>query len=56
MAKEEWKEIIEQNLNCRFFKIEPVLDASLKTQDKLLFFKSLKIPYFGLDLRILIKK
>lgn len=56
MAKEEWKEIIEQNLNCRFFKIEPVLDASLKTQDKVLFFKSLKIPYFGLDLRILIKK
>jgi 2-polyprenyl-3-methyl-5-hydroxy-6-metoxy-1,4-benzoquinol methylase len=56
MAMEEWEKIIEQNLNCQLFKIEPVLDASLRTRGKVLFFKSLKIPYFGLDLRILIKK
>jgi SAM-dependent methyltransferase len=56
MAKEEWKKIIEQNLNYRFFKIEPVLDASLRARSKVLFFRSLRMPYFGLDLRILIKK
>jgi 2-polyprenyl-3-methyl-5-hydroxy-6-metoxy-1,4-benzoquinol methylase len=54
-TQKEWKRYIE-NLNCSFFKVEPFLDASLRVKDKLLFFKSLKIPYFGLDLRILIKK
>jgi SAM-dependent methyltransferase len=51
----EWKRCIK-SLNCSFFKVETVLDASLRVKDKLLFFKSFKIPYFGLDLRILIKK
>lgn len=51
----EWKRYIK-NLNHSFFTIEPFLDASLRVADKLLFFKSFKVPYFGLDLRILIKK
>jgi len=54
-TQKEWERHIK-NLDCSFFKIEPVLDASLRVKDKLLFFKSFKIPYFGLDLRILIKK
>ena len=54
-TQKEWKRHIK-NLNYSFFKIEPFLDASLRVKDKLLFFKSFKIPYFGLDLRILIKK
>lgn len=54
-TQKEWKRYIK-NLNCTFFKVEPFLDASLRVKDKLLFFKSFKIPYFGLDLRILIKK
>ena len=54
-TQKEWKRYIK-NLNCSFFKVEPFLDASLRVKDKLLFFKSFKIPYFGLDLRILIKK
>ena len=54
-TQKEWETCIK-NLNCSFFKVEPFLDASLKVKDKLLFFKSFKIPYFGLDLRILIKK
>jgi len=54
-TQKEWKRYIK-NLNYSFFKVEPFLDASLRVKDKLLFFKSVKIPYFGLDLRILIKK
>jgi hypothetical protein len=54
-TQKEWERYIK-NLNCSFFKVEPFLDASLRVKDKLLFFKSFKIPYLGLDLRILIKK
>jgi len=54
-TQKEWEKSISRNLNHRFLKVEPFLDASLRVADKLLFFKSLKIPYFGLDLRILIK-
>jgi 2-polyprenyl-3-methyl-5-hydroxy-6-metoxy-1,4-benzoquinol methylase len=54
-TQNEWKEYIK-SLNSSFFKVEPFLDASLRVKDELLFFKSFKIPYFGLDLRILIKK
>jgi len=55
-TQKEWENSISRNLNHSFLKVEPFLDASLRVADKLLFFKSLKIPYFGLDLRILIKK
>jgi SAM-dependent methyltransferase len=55
-TQKEWEKSISRNLNYSFLKVEPFLDASLRATDKLLFFKSLKIPYFGLDLRILIKK
>jgi len=52
----EWKEHIQKKLNCRSVKVEPFFDASLRVADKLLFFESFKIPYFGLDIRILIEK
>lgn len=55
-TQKEWEKSISRNLNHSFLKVEPFLDASLRAADKLLFFKSLKMPYFGLDLRILIKK
>jgi len=55
-TQKEWEKSISRNLNRSFLEVEPFLDASLRVADKLLFFKSLKIPYFGLDLRILIKK
>jgi len=54
-TQSEWENCIK-NLGNSFFKVEPVLDISLRVADKLLFFKSFKIPYFGLDLRIMIKK
>jgi SAM-dependent methyltransferase len=53
-TKNEWKRHIE-NLNCSSFTIETYFDANLRVRDKLLF-KSFKIPYFGLNLRILIRK
>jgi SAM-dependent methyltransferase len=53
-TRDEWKRYIE-NLKCSFFTIETFFDASLRVRDKILF-KSFKIPYFGLNLRILIRK
>ena len=55
-SRREWEKIIMANLNHRFLKIEPFFDVSLRTASKLLFFKSFKTPYFGLDFRILIRK
>lgn len=52
----EWKESIQKNLDYSLVKVEPFYDANLRVADKLLFFKSFKIPYFGLDIRILIKR
>jgi 2-polyprenyl-3-methyl-5-hydroxy-6-metoxy-1,4-benzoquinol methylase len=52
--KDEWERYIG-NLNYSFFTIETFFDVSLRLRDKLLF-KSFKIPYFGLNLRILIRK
>jgi len=52
----EWEEFIQKNLKCSIVKVETFFDANLRVADKLLFFKSFKIPHFGLDTRILIKK
>lgn len=52
----EWKEHIQENLKCSLVEVEPFFDASLRVADKLLFFRSFKVPYFGLDIRILIKR
>lgn len=55
-SKNEWEQAINGNLNKRFLDIEPFFDLSLRATGKLLFFKSFKIPYLGLDFRILIRK
>lgn len=52
----KWKEHIQENLKCSLVEVEPFFDASLRVADKLLFFRSFKVPYFGLDIRILIKR
>lgn len=52
----EWKEHIQENLKCSLVEVEPFFDVSLRVADKLLFFRSFKVPYFGLDIRILIKR
>jgi 2-polyprenyl-3-methyl-5-hydroxy-6-metoxy-1,4-benzoquinol methylase len=53
-TEDEWRKYIEK-LNCNFFRIEAFFDANLRIGDKLLF-RSFQIPYFGLNLRILIRK
>jgi len=55
-TQKESEKSASRSLNYSFLKVEPFLDANLRVADKLLSFKSLKTPYFGLDLRILIKK
>jgi SAM-dependent methyltransferase len=55
-SQKEWEQTINEKLDKNFLKIEPFFDASLRAAGKLLFFKSFKIPYFGLDFRILIRK
>lgn len=52
----EWKKYLHENLQFNFVKVESFFDTSLRVADKLLFFKSLKVPYLGLDVRILIKR
>jgi SAM-dependent methyltransferase len=55
-SQREWKQAINGKLGKNTVKIEPFFDASLRVAGKLLFFKSFKIPYFGLDFRMLIRK
>ena len=55
-SREEWRRMINGKLGNRFLKIEPFFDASFRVSGKLLFFRSFKIPYFGLDFRILIRR
>jgi len=55
MTQNEWEKHIEA-LRPTFFRIEQFFDASLAVKGRLLLFKSFKMPCFGLNLRILIKK
>jgi SAM-dependent methyltransferase len=55
-SKQEWEKAISMIPEKSLMKIEPFFDASLRVSGKLLFFKSFKVPYFGLDFRILIRK
>jgi len=51
----EWEKYLRENFQFNFVKVEAFFDTSLRVSDKLLFFKSIKVPYIGLDIRILIK-
>jgi 2-polyprenyl-3-methyl-5-hydroxy-6-metoxy-1,4-benzoquinol methylase len=52
---QEWEKCLYENLQCSAVKVESFFDVNLRVKDKLLFFKSLKVPCFGLDIRILIE-
>lgn len=52
----EWKKYLREKFRFNFVKVEAFFDTNLRVADKLLFFKSFKVPYIGLDVRILIKK
>lgn len=51
----EWKNIIQETLKEKFVKVETFFDLNLKVGNKV-FFKSFKLPYLGLDVKILIKR
>jgi 2-polyprenyl-3-methyl-5-hydroxy-6-metoxy-1,4-benzoquinol methylase len=51
----QWENSITEILEYKAFKVEPFYDLAVKLGRKL-FFKSIKIPTYGLTVRILIKK
>jgi len=51
-TKKEWENLIRENLKPNFLKIESFMDSCPRINDKLLFYKSFRLPYFGLSLRI----
>ncbi|UCF44896.1 MAG: class I SAM-dependent methyltransferase [Candidatus Bathyarchaeota archaeon] len=52
----EWEKCIKDTLDYKLLKIETFYDFTAKIADRLLFFKSFKVPNFGLTVRILVRK
>ena len=52
----EWKKAIEGKTDYKLLKAETYLDLTARLAKKRVFFKSLKLPEFGLTVRILVKK
>ena len=52
----EWKKAIEGKTDYKLLKAETYLDLTARLANKRVFFKSLKLPEFGLTVRILVKK
>lgn len=52
----EWEKRIRDFSKYAFLKVETFCDLTPRIADRLLFFKSLKVPYYGLTVRILIGK
>jgi len=52
----EWQKYLTKNLRSSVVRVESFYDANLRVANRVLFYKSLKMPYFGLNIRILIKK
>lgn len=52
----EWEELNRENLDASFVKVESYVDANLKAADRLLWSRSFRVPYFGLNTRILVQR
>jgi len=52
----EWETCIKEKLDYQLLKIETFYDVTAKLANRLLFFKSFKVPNFGLTVRILVRK
>ena len=52
----EWKKTIQGKTDYRLLKVETFLDLTAKLANRRVFFRSLKLPEFGLTVRILVKK
>ncbi len=53
-SPEEWKALIG-SYECNLARVEPFYDLAFKFAGKL-FFKSFNVPYYGLTIRIMVKK
>lgn len=53
---QEWKRDLSKIVQNSEVQVESFLDSTLRVSNKLLFFKSFKIPYLGLDTRVMIRK
>ncbi|MEM3673574.1 MAG: class I SAM-dependent methyltransferase [Candidatus Bathyarchaeia archaeon] len=51
----EWEKCLREKFPGNFIKVDTFYDLTLMVANKLLLFKSVKIPYFGLTSRILIR-
>jgi len=52
----EWKKTIQGKTDYKLLKVETYLDLTARLVNSRVFFKSLKLPAFGLTVRILVKK
>lgn len=52
----EWENCIKETLGYKFLKVETFYDLTAKIANRMIFFKSFKIPNFGLTVRILVRK
>jgi SAM-dependent methyltransferase len=52
----EWKKCLNKTLESHVVHVDSYLDVGLNIANNLLLFKSFKIPYFGLNVRIIIWK
>ena len=52
----EWESSFHDNLQCSLVQVDSFIDVNLRVRDRLLFFKSLSLPYFGLDVRIVVRR
>jgi len=52
----EWEKTIQGKTEYKLLKVETYLDLTARLANRRVFFKSLKLPEFGLTVRILVKK
>jgi 2-polyprenyl-3-methyl-5-hydroxy-6-metoxy-1,4-benzoquinol methylase len=52
----EWEKCIRDRMDYKLLKIETFYDLTARLGKRLLYFRSFKVPYFGLTVRILVRK
>ena len=52
----EWEKCIMDTFDCKLLRVEAFYDLTAKLANRLLFFKSFKVPNLGLTVRILVGK
>ena len=52
----EWEKTFQGKTDYKLLKVETYLDLTARLANRRVFFKSLKLPEFGLTVRILVKK